>query len=274
MSGQLSLDQALARAKREAERGHFDEATKTLKAILKAAPGQPQALQMLGMIALEEGRNSMEEALLRLSRLGLSPHRILDIGAYEGWWARLARNIFPNAHIQLFEAQYEKEAALQTVVREIGNADLHMAVLGSDSGREVDFLIPETPYGTTGSSLYAERTDFKHKVRKVTIECLDDLILEPEFFDLIKLDVQGAEIDILKGAPRLLGKAQAVIAELSFLAYNQGAPLFAEVVRYLDEQGFQLLDFADLQRGKMGVLYQADAVFLRKGSALVPDKVW
>ncbi|MBF0167331.1 MAG: tetratricopeptide repeat protein [Alphaproteobacteria bacterium] len=55
MSGTLSLDQALARAKREAERGHFDEATKTLKAILKAAPGQPQALQMLGMI-LQRGK--------------------------------------------------------------------------------------------------------------------------------------------------------------------------------------------------------------------------
>ncbi|MBF0270207.1 MAG: hypothetical protein HQL44_16615 [Alphaproteobacteria bacterium] len=172
MSG-FSLGQALERAKREGERGDFDAAFKTLKAVLAAVPGQPQALQMMGLIALEDGRNTMEEALLRLSEIGLKPKAILDIGAYEGWWSRLARRIFPTAHIQMVEAQSEKEAALNAVAAEIGNANVRIAVLGEEAGREVEFLIPQTPFGTTGSSLFAERSGFASKSRKVKIERLD-----------------------------------------------------------------------------------------------------
>ena len=93
-------------------------------------------------------------------------------------------------------------------------------------------------------------------------------------YDLIKLDVQGSEIDILKGGLAVLTKAQAVIAEVSILRYNEGSPLLADVVRFMDNQCFQLVDISDLRRGKMGILYQADAVFLRKTAPFFPDKVW
>lgn len=273
MSG-VSLTQALERAKHEGERGDYDAAHKTLKAILAAVPGQPQALQMLGLIVLEEGRNTMEEGLLRLGRLGIAPGRILDIGAYEGWWARLARSVFPQAHIHLFEAQSEKKPALERAAADIGNAEVRIAALGAQAGQEVEFLIPETPFGTTGSSIYAERTGYKQKNRKVRLERLDDLLARNPPAELIKLDVQGSEIDVLNGGLATLAAALAVILEVSLLNYNEGAPLFADVVRFLDEQGFQLLDLVDLRRGKMGVLYQADAVFLRKGIDQLPNKVW
>jgi FkbM family methyltransferase len=270
----LSLAQALERAKREGESGNFDAADKTLKAILAAVPGQPQALQMLGLIALEEGRNNMESALARLARIGIAPRQILDIGAYEGWWSRLARKVFPQAGILMIEAQDAKKSTLEAVAKEIGTAKVRIAALGAEAGREVEFLIPETPFGTTGSSIYAERTDFKRKASKVRLERLDDLVAGSPPAELLKLDVQGSELDILKGGPAALSAAQAVILEVSLLNYNEGAPLFADIVRFMDEQGFQLLDLVDLQRGKMSVLYQADAVFLRRGIAQFPNKVW
>ncbi|MBI4967739.1 MAG: FkbM family methyltransferase [Rhodospirillales bacterium] len=274
MTQRLTLDEALARAGREIERADYDRADATLRAILAAAPGLPQALALMGRISLIEGRNDMAAGLRRLAGLGLAPAHILDIGAYEGWWAGLARSIFPQAHILMIEAQESKGAILEAEAARLGNAHLRVALLGPESGRPVRLHIPDTPYGSTGTSLYPERSDFARRTEERVQTRLDDLVKGEPPYDLIKLDVQGAERDVLEGGPNTLATAKAVIVEVSMLAYNQGAPLMAEIVRYLDERGFQMLDFVDPRRGKGGILYQADAIFLSRASALVPDRVW
>jgi hypothetical protein len=56
--------------------------------------------------------------------------------------------------------------------------------------------------------------------------------------DMIKMDVQGAELDVLKGAEETLKTAQHVILELQRVEYNKGAPLKDTVIEYMDGLGF------------------------------------
>jgi Methyltransferase FkbM domain len=80
--------------------------------------------------------------------------------------------------------------------------------------------------------------------------------------NLLKLDVQGCEMEVLKGAPRALGHAKAIIAEVSFREFYKGQCRFDQVVSYLAERG--LFVHAIGQRTVWGKpLVQADVLFLR-----------
>lgn len=83
--------------------------------------------------------------------------------------------------------------------------------------------------------------------------------------DLIKLDVQGYELAILEGGLRCLQAARFVISEVSFIPFYQGQPLFADVVAFMDQQGFELCALGvDTPLGQE--LMQTDGLFARKGS--------
>jgi len=58
--------------------------------------------------------------------------------------------------------------------------------------------------------------------------------------DLIKIDVQGAELDILKGSMSIINKAKFLIVELQHTEYNQGAPLCNQTRDFLIEYGWQV----------------------------------
>ena len=55
---------------------------------------------------------------------------------------------------------------------------------------------------------------------------------------MIKLDTQGSEIDILKGGKNLVNRSSVIILEVSFIEYNEGAPLAEEVLSFMNEIGF------------------------------------
>ncbi|MSO99085.1 MAG: FkbM family methyltransferase [Rhodospirillaceae bacterium] len=77
------------------------------------------------------------------------------------------------------------------------------------------------------------------KTTPVNTKRLDDIITEASI-DYLKMDVQGAELDVLKGAPRLLKTALAIRTEVEFIPLYVDQPLFADIDIYLRGQGFQL----------------------------------
>jgi hypothetical protein len=80
----------------------------------------------------------------------------------------------------------------------------------------------------------------------------------------------------LKGATQSLRLSEVVIMEASLLPYNDGAPLFAEVVAFMDKQGFVVFDFCgQLRRESDRVLFQTDIAFVRRESNLrAPRRFW
>lgn len=86
--------------------------------------------------------------------------------------------------------------------------------------------------------------------KQVPMRRIDDIIavaeeqhgISPLGPALLKLDVQGFEIQALKGAHRVLKSVEVVILESSVVEYNAGAPLTAELLGFVDSLGFQVLD--------------------------------
>jgi hypothetical protein len=91
---------------------------------------------------------------------------------------------------------------------------------------------------------------------------------EPLF---LKLDVQGAELEILRGAPHILSCTGVAQLEVALLHYNEGAPTAADVVRFMDETGCAIHDVAELPRTNGADLAQMDLLFVRKTSPMRRD---
>lgn len=216
------------------------------------------------------GIASMEGSLRQLARLGLQPGAIVDVGAYQGEWTEMARAIFPAAHILMLEAQSAKEPWLQQVQRRHPqHVAYRLALLGPEAREAVPFFELET-----GSSVLEEQSHVPRTVTRRRMERLDDVIAEtlraPP--DVLKLDVQGFELEVLRGAEGLLAQVQVVLTEVSLIPINRGAPLLHEVVRFMHDREFIAYDICSLTRRPLdGALWQTDMIFVRKGHRLVTN---
>jgi FkbM family methyltransferase len=136
----------------------------------------------------------------------------------------------------------------------------------------------ETVWGPT-SSLYepdnAALADFVglsescvvSQSRVVQTVRLDDVVKEQ--VDFLKIDVQGAELDVLRGSTKLLGEILVIHVEVQFFPLYRGVPLFDQVFSLLLNHSFELFDFPRLERyeyqhgtGRLERLLWADAVFI------------
>ena len=208
--------------------------------------------------------------LVRVRDRGFTPLSILDVGAHFGSWARSVRSIFPAAYVMMIDALPEKEDALAATVRDLGNADYRIALLGSEDLRRTEFHVVNAGPNKdqSGSSKFKENTGFSMEVRWVPQCTLDSLVSDNvQQFQLLKLDVQGAELDVLRGASRLLENVEAILMEIAVVQYNAGAPLVAEVLAEMRRLGFVLHDILDEARAPGDdLLRQFDGLFLRADS--------
>ena len=78
------------------------------------------------------------------------------------------------------------------------------------------------------------------------------------------MDVQGSELDIIKGALPIIKDTTFLILELGILEYNQGAPLIGEVIEELNKLGFVMIDILDFNHSDDTYLIQIDALFANK----------
>ena len=204
----------------------------------------------------------------RLRENGLKPDAIIDVGANRGDWSRMTRQIFPDAEILMIEAQSQLKPELAQTARDIGKAYDRIALLGPIAGDEHTFF----EMGT-GSSLLAENSNAERVVSKAVATTLDALageVLPNAQAMFMKLDIQGAELMVLRGGEDTLARCAAVQLEVALLSYNAGAPLLCEVVTFMAERGLLVTEVAGFSRPGPH-LVQIDLVFARHGCSLRPD---
>jgi FkbM family methyltransferase len=205
---------------------------------------------------------SHRNALARLKGLGFAPTTIYDIGAYRGGWSRIAEEAFPEATCILFEANTDNVPYLEAFERR------HFVVALAEADTDKTFFVPRAG-DATGASLYLENTghyaDANRVARNVTTARLDTIAtannLPPP--DLIKIDVQGAELDVIAGGAQAIAHCDVLIAELSLASYNKGAPLVADVMPVIAQHGLRCVDICELHRGPAGGVLQADFLFVK-----------
>jgi FkbM family methyltransferase len=216
------------------------------------------------------GVPSLPGLLEHLRDNGFLPSAILDIGANAGEWSRVAASIFTSSRILMFDGDPENEAVLHNTVREIGaRSSYTLCLLGAEKKDAVTFYRPEA--GTTGSSVLPEMTSYDKEAIKLKMDTLDSRTENAGLGAplLMKLDVQGFELEILKGGKKALAASEVVITEASLLPYNEGAPLFADVIAFMHQEGFAVYDFCGQNRRESDhALFQTDVVFVRRESSL------
>ena len=198
--------------------------------------------------------------------LGINPKSILDIGAHTGQFHGWSKRVWPDVGVFMIEANPLHKDTLNKLATVNGDSSL-IAALG-DEVREVTFYTRSDKPQTEGNSYYKEHNywDIPQLVQesKVMLKRLDDIFEDDAVFDLIKVDTQGSELDILKGGENLVSRASAIILEVSYIEYNEGAPSQQETLGYMKEIGFtQKMSIGEHYNGEEVV--QKDLLFLRIG---------
>jgi FkbM family methyltransferase len=194
---------------------------------------------------------------------------VLDVGASHGQFARFALHRWPDAVIHCFEPLPEAVASLESLPRnrvkvsrlalssEASEAELHVSARSDSSS-----LLPI-------GQRQAEEFPGTHEAGLIPVrqERLDSVLSSVDLRSpiLLKIDVQGAELDVLKGAVATLQALNVVYVECSFVELYDGQALAGEVVEFLQRTGFQMRGVYNTAKGRGGHCIQADLLFEREG---------
>lgn len=208
---------------------------------------------------------------------GFTPATILDVGAHKGFWTRLAKQQFPDALIFMIEPQQMLLPHLRETANLYKGINYAISAAGARKG-DITLSVPSASDSATifpipGTTL--DDTDTKHSM--VRIDLIDNLIREAglDLPDLIKLDVQGAEIDALQGAASLFGHTEVFICEASLHTDNTAWPDFGELVKYMLDRDYVVYDFLSfLPRPADNSLGQLDVAFVRRNGFFRQIKNW
>jgi FkbM family methyltransferase len=206
-------------------------------------------------------RASMRGALRQLAGLGFAPRTVIDVGvAYQT--AELYEE-FAGAEFLLIEPLVEFEPSLRQICAKY-KGQYVLAAAGEVAGSATLNIHGDK----TGSSLLkeVEGAAVDGTPRSVPVVTIDEVCAEKKLAGpyLIKVDVQGAELQVLAGARRTLEETEAVILEVSLFGFLIGGPQFCDVAARMKELGFVAYDICGtLYRPLDGALAQVDMVFVR-----------
>ena len=219
---------------------------------------------------------NMRYFLEDLASRGYAPYGFLDVGAHKGSWTLLARSVFPGVPGILVEPQEELQAGLIELSIHLGDIEIVQAGAGAAAGQKVQ-TIWEDLAGSSFLPAVQEGHLDNGRQRMSRIITLDSLLeRRPQFVpSLIKLDIQGYEVEALKGGLNVLRNADVVIIEVSLYEFIPGMPTITEVIDFLSDQGFSIYDVTGfLRRPHDGALGQLDLAFAKKGQKLMSITNW
>jgi FkbM family methyltransferase len=206
-----------------------------------------------------------------LASQGLLPRTVIDVGANTGQFAVAAAKIFPNVEVHSFEPNPACAHALIRNVRSLPNVKVHQLALGDTAG-EVEFHVNSHSHSSSILPLSVNHKEaFPHarEVRtiQVPVSTLDKVFEASTFVRpvLLKLDVQGYEAQVMRGAPELLKRVDFVVLETSFKPMYEGELLFTEIAQLMAEFGFAFSrPVGWLNDPGTGEIIQMDALFERR----------
>jgi FkbM family methyltransferase len=214
-------------------------------------------IRRVGSVHQLDAVGDMTWFLHHLRARGLVVEHALDVGASRGDWAELARDTF-GCRVTMIEPLEEMGRYLQRIERcewvhaaagaehsmlelAVGRRFVGSSFAGSGDRREV----PVVPIGELGPA------------------------------QLVKVDVQGFEMDVLAGAGALLGDAEMWVLETSLRRFSPGFPLLDEDVTFMAGHGYMVYDVAGyVRRPRDGDLAQLDLCFAKVGGVLDDSDSW
>ena len=219
-----------------------------------------QLNRILGKFDFQVRRKSYtaySEFLERLAISGIPINVIWDVGAFKGEWTKETRKYFPNTQFIMFEPNTQHNEYLNKV-----NVEYHNIVLGKMDG-EVTFY----SHGGTGDSIYPEFDETlqsRSESKKMECRTVDSIVNSSESIpapNFLKLDVQGAEIDVLMGATKTIKSINVILLECPIVNYNWGSPNIHDYLDFMFVNNFVPFFVTEVHRLQQ-ILTQIDLAFI------------
>lgn len=199
----------------------------------------------------------------------LNLRTIIDVGANKGQFSLLARALFPSAVLHSFEPLAEPAHRFQSVFAGDEATTLHRVALGPESKvaqihvSAKDDSSSLYPIAAMQDALFPGTAEVG--TREITVCKLNDRLKADEILSpaLLKIDVQGYELEALKGCEVLLAHIDWIYVECSFIELYEGQALASEVLAWIQARGFRLVGAYNMAYDKQGRAIQADFLFSR-----------
>jgi len=217
------------------------------------------------------------EARMALAKkLGFSPSVILDGGAFQGRWSKTAAKLFPGAQIIMVEPNPFLQEIIASNVANIRPLPKIFNVALAESKGESSLNIWRDQNSDTGASLLNHVAGQARQAIHVEVDSLDNIEEELQLnFDLVKLDLQGAELSALKGATQVLKHAEVMIIEFGCLDAYIERTTPRDLLEIMYENDYCLYDIIDLgYRPYDCALTGGDFIFVKNSSVLRSYKGW
>lgn len=194
---------------------------------------------------------------------------VVDIGANAGQFSLVMKKNFPKASIFAFEPLNKPFLTFSKIFE----GDRYVKIFNSAIAPNTDFVNINVSKSCDSSSLL-EISDLQDEIfpgtsaiglEKITTGPLDSFVSKEQIkgVSLLKLDVQGFELEVLKGCNTLLDLFDMVYCECSFFELYKGQALAPEIIEFMANKGFVLQGFNNVSYADNGRTIQADFVFYR-----------
>ena len=159
---------------------------------------------------------------------------ILDIGANEGNWTRVFRRYAKN--VVAFEPLEENVNALRRKVK--NTVEIHQVALGAENGA-MPLFIPYRAGGAVGTRASLDETaNPGFELREVSIRVVTLELYEFRNVGVIKIDVEGTELDVLKGGVDTINREQPIM--LIEIEERHHSGRFWDVIRWIEERNYEI----------------------------------
>ena len=196
---------------------------------------------------------------------------VIDVGANKGQFAQKIRQIGYRGKIISFEPLKEVYSELISNSLRDEKWEIFPMVAVGDSNSKTFINVSENFASSSVLEIQNEHITAAKDSRyidsyQVNQVKLDDLNFDKDFDSIfLKIDVQGYEFNVLKGAEDLLKQISLIKVEISFTKLYQGTYDWKKLINYLESKGFEIWDFENgFRNPKSSKLLQADVVFVNK----------
>lgn len=212
-------------------------------------------------------RDSMQGSLIELKQLGFEPRTVIDVGACLGTFELY--ETFPESRLILIEPVAENAPYLAKICNYYKDATY---IIAAANKKPANVTISVSP-NLIHSSIISNSADVsKHlEVRNILGITLDGLCkqLQLEGPYLIKVDVDGLEVDVLAGATQILQNTEYVIVEVCLSGQMY------DVINFMKSQAFVVYDIVDLgYQPSSGALWQVDMAFVKESGQFRQNKLY
>lgn len=206
-------------------------------------------------------RSSKKAALLNLKNCGFNPATVFDVGAQVG--TPPLYEVYPEAHQVMLEPVKEHETVLKSICQTLKSAEYMMVAVSSLAGSVTLSVTDNLQYSSIESQMGSEVNN-----RIIEAVSLNDLCRIHQYSGpfLVKIDVDGVEIEVLKGASTLMSPENIFIIEATMA---ENVPRFPRIIDFFRPYGFVLHDIVDnLYRPLDNALWQVDVIMVHESHPL------